>query len=85
MTLWICQECPDEVGCVKFAQLPPKECICGPHIGVPMFRRLDVDDEDLKEEMKDRGFNPISKKTLSEALLKYIEAIDALNRAVGGQ
>ena len=85
MTLWICQECPDEPACVVSKEICPKDCAIGPGVADAVFQRLHVDDEVLKEEMKDRGFNPISKKTLSEALLKYIEAIDALNRAVGGE
>lgn len=84
MTLWICRECPDEVGCVKFAQLPPKECICGPS-WVPVFRRLHVDDEDLNEEMKDRGFWVLPQKAASEILDKFIDATETLKHAVEGE
>lgn len=84
--LWICRECPDEVGCgcVRFAQLPPKKCICGPHIGIPIFRGLDVDEEDLKDELKDRGFCFMHKKTATEAMKKFVDATEMLNSAVEG-
>ena len=64
--LWICSECRDGTDCVISEELRPKNCPLGDVFADVIFKRLDVDDEVLIQELRSRGYLVFPAKTFDK-------------------